>query len=189
MFCMRCGQQVPETASFCATCGQPTKQPAAPAASYGATPPVGVYVPAPSNLQGVTGWLVLFCIGFTILWPFWTLLLYAVNRFSILSHFTPLALLTPIRIVFGIVVGIMLWTGKPAALIVLRIYLALAGLLTLWSIVTWVQIIIRFPRYFESTSAVLSLFTLVMSLIFLVSTILYFAMSKRVLATYGSKLF
>lgn len=189
MFCMRCGQQVPDIASFCANCGQPANQPVTTATGYEVTPPAGAYAAAPSNLKGVSGWLVLFCIGFTILWPFWTLLLYAVNRFSILYHFTPLALLTPIRIVFGIVVGIMLWTGKPAALIALRIYLALAGVLTLWNIVSWVQIAMRFPRYFESASAIMSLFTLVMSVVFLVSTILYFAMSKRVQATYGSKLF
>ncbi|HJX84202.1 MAG TPA: zinc-ribbon domain-containing protein [Candidatus Angelobacter sp.] len=189
MFCMRCGQQVPETASFCADCGQPANQPVAPAAGYGGPPPASAYTAAPSNLRGVSGWLVVFCVGFTILWPIWTLLQYALSGLSILHHFIPLALLGPIRIAFGIVVGIMLWAGKPVALMVLRIYLALTGLLMLWSIVTWVQIIMRFPRYFESPSSISSLLTLALNLVFLVSTIAYFAMSKRVQATYGSKLF
>jgi hypothetical protein len=189
MFCMRCGQQVSDTAAFCPVCGQPANQPVTPVTGYGGSPPAVAFAAAPSDLKRVSGWLVLFCVGFTVLWPVWTFLLYAVNRFSILYHFTPLALLGPIRIVFGIVVGILLWTGKPVALIVLRIYLVLAGMLMLWSIVTQIQIIMRFPRYFESISGITSLFTLMLNLIFLVTTIAYFSLSKRVQATYGSKLF
>lgn len=135
------------------------------------------------------GWLVLFCVGFTILWPIWTLLQYAATSFVFLRHFTPLFLLGPARIAFGVVVGIMLWAGKPAAMVALRIYLALAGALMLWSIFGWVQMIVRFPRYFESIASISTLFNLALNLVFLVSTIVYFAMSRRVQATYGSKLF
>ncbi len=189
MFCMRCGQQVSDTAAFCPVCGQPANQPVTPAPGYGAPPPAFASAAAPSSLKGVSGWLLPFCIGFTILWPIWTLLQYALNRFSILYHFTPLALLGPIRIVFGIVVGIMLWTGESAALMLLRIYLVLSGMLTVWSIFTWVQIIVRFPKYFASIGSITSLLTLVLNLVFLVVTIAYFSLSKRVKATYGSKLF
>jgi hypothetical protein len=189
MFCTRCGQQVPDTAAFCAACGQPAKQPVTPVTTTPGPPPAVAYGAAPSNLKGVSGWLVLFCVGLTILWPIWTLLQYAVSNFIFLRHFTPLFLLGPIKLVFGIVVGILLWMGKPVAMVVLRIYLALAGMLTLWSIFSWVQIIMRFPRSFQSVASITSLLSLVLNLVFLVSAIAYFAMSERVKATYGSKLF
>ncbi len=188
MFCMRCGQQVPETASFCAACGQPVNQPVAPATSSGAPPPVA-YVAAPSNLKGVSGWLVVFCVGFTVLWPVWTLIQYAMTNFFLVRRFTPLFLLGPVRIVFGIVVGIALWAAKPPAMVLLRIYFALAGMLTLWGTVSWIGIIMRLPRFFESIGNLTSLLTLVLQIVFLAAGIAYFSMSKRVQATYGSKLF
>jgi zinc ribbon protein len=189
MFCLRCGQQVPDTATFCPACGQPTNQPLAPVITSPAPPPPVVNAAAGSNLKGVGGWLLLFCVGFTILWPIWTVLQYAATILLVHFRFNPLFLLGLFRLVFEIVVGVVLWTGKPVAMVLLRIYFSLAGLLTLWGIVGWIMIILRFSRAFESIGSIMSLLTLVLHVVFLVSAIAYFSMSERVKATYGSKLF
>jgi hypothetical protein len=193
MFCMRCGRELPDTAAFCAACGQPAKQTVAPPPAYTAAPAppppvagVSAYAPAPA-LKGVGGALLFFCICFTVLWPFWTLIQYGMTGFSIFSRFTPFALFAPVRVVFGIVVGVVLWTGQAAAIMLLRIYFAFAALLTLWSLFNVIQFALR---YHGGLWYMRSLVTgLAPSIVFLVAGIIYFSVSERVRATYGSKLF
>src|SRR5207249_3786682 len=72
-------------------------------------PPIGT---APSNLKGVGGFLLAFCIFLTIVWPLWTLLQFAI-RPGMLRAASALGLL---RMVFGIVVGVSLWMERRTAI-------------------------------------------------------------------------
>ena len=195
MFCMRCGQEVPESAAFCANCGQAVQQPVAAPATYAPPPPptpqpsVVAYGAPRQQSKRVSGALLFFCVAFTILFPVWTLGQYAVYNFAIFRHLTPLTSLSLLRLVFGIVVGIMLWTLAPAALMLVRIYFAVSGMLTLWGIYSWVQF---FARYHNNSSFVYIqplVFGFLPHVAFLMIGIIYFATSERVRATYGSKLF
>ncbi len=196
MFCMRCGQEVPESAAFCANCGQPAQQPVVPAAGYAPPPPqpiqqagVAPYPSAGRELQGVSGALLFFCVAFTILWPLWTISQYAIYHFAIFRHLTALSSLGLLRLALSIVVGVVLWTRSPAAIMVLRIYFAIAGLVTLWALVNWVQILARFHNNISFTFLQSFIFGFVPYVAFLIIGIIYFATSERVRATYGSKLF
>ncbi len=195
MFCLRCGQEVPASAAFCASCGQPTQQPVAQAASYAPPPPpvqqasAAAYGSARQDLKGVSGGLLFFCLAFTILWPLWTFSQYAMYNFVIFRHLTLLGSLSLLRVALGIVVGIVLWTRSPAAIMLLRIYFAVAGVLTLWSIYNWVQLVARFHNNVSFPFVQSFVFGFIPSLVFLVAGIIYFATSERVRATYGSKLF
>jgi hypothetical protein len=192
MFCARCGQQIPEALGLCPVCGQQVNATASPAPS--STQPVAVAL-APTGIQpppvpyaahgpsGVGGWLLFFCISFTILWPLWQLSQYVLYHFAFRG---PIWWLGPLRLVFGIVVGAVLWTGKPAAMPLLRIYYVFAGALTLWTLLNWLRLVMRadihlgFPISFITITG--------SSIAFLISGVLYFATSERVRATYGSKL-
>src|SRR5258708_18849174 len=130
MFCMRCGQDVPAAAEVCPACGQPTKLPEEPAAQTtgygGAVPPpppfqqAGFPPPgaAQSNLKGVAGFLLVFCICFIILWPFWTLVLFSLYRIGL----RPVGALGLLRTAFWIAVGVSLLKENRAALLLLRAY-------------------------------------------------------------------
>ena len=188
MFCARCGQEIPDKSQICPVCGGAAKveaylAPAAqPAAAVAPPPPAGVPAAA---LRGVGGWLLFFCIGFTILWPLWTLSQYSLSRFAFRGLPGAAGLL---RLVLGIAVGVVLWMGKPAAMMLLRVYFALSGLLLLWSVVNWVRLLARFPDF--SPRLLQPLVTgLGLSIVLFVSGILYFSRSQRVRATYGSNLF
>jgi hypothetical protein len=136
-------------------------------------------------LRGVGGWLLFFCIGFTILWPLWTLSQYGLSRFVFRGLPGAAALL---RLGLGIAVGVVLWMGKPAAMTLLRIYFVLSGLLLLWTFVNWGRFFMRFPNF--SPRVLQPLVTgLGLSIVLLVAGVLYFSRSERVRATYGSTLF
>jgi hypothetical protein len=190
MFCARCGQQIADATVICPHCGgaasveayvaPPSPQTAAAAAVPGLEAPL-----VASGLRGVGGWLLFFCIGFTILWPLWTLSQYAMGRFAFRGVAGAAGL---IRLGFGIVVGAALWTGKPAAMTLLRIYFALSGALLLWSMFNWARISMHYNVFSPSFLQTL-LLGLGLPLVLLVSGVLYFSKSERVRATYGSKLF
>jgi hypothetical protein len=175
--CPACGLQVNAPAG-----GPPATPPATAAPAHAAIqPPPPPYAPTPRS--GVGGWLLFFCISFTILWPLWQLSQYAFYHFPFRG---PFAWLGPLRLVFGIVVGAVLWTGKPVAMQLLRIYFIFAGALTLWSLFNWFRIIVR--MHYNPLLSSSFIFGLGSSVAFLVCAVLYFSMSERVGATYGSKL-
>jgi hypothetical protein len=191
MFCARCGQQLPDGAQFCASCGQPVSlasQPAPPppAPIQAGAAPAPQFAPsyaASYAPQGVGGALLFFCICFTILWPLWVLTQYAFFRFRL----TPLSVIGLVRLAFGVFVGIMLWTRQSSAMVLLRIHLAVTAAFTAYNLFNLLLIVARFHyspavawRVFSSTAV---------TIIFLLSVILYFSASERVRATYGSKLF
>ncbi len=196
MFCMRCGQDVPAAAEVCPACGQPTKLPEEPAAQTtgygGAVPPpppfqqAGFPPPgaAQSNLKGVAGFLLVFCICLIILWPLWTLVLFALHRIGL----RPVGALGLLRTAFGIAVGVSLWKESRAALMLLRTYFVIAVALMAWSIFTFVGFLVRYPEGIHSNVFVSWLTSLLPYALFLVLGIAYFSKSERVRATYGEKL-
>ena len=190
MFCARCGQEIPDKTQICPACGG-----AAPVEAYltpAAQPAAGAIPPPPpppaasaESLHGVGGWLLFFCIGFTILWPLWTLSQLALSRFVFRGLPGTAAF---IRLLLGITVGVVLWMGKPAAMMLLRIYFAMTGVLLLWSFVNWGRFFMHYPGF--SSSLLQPLVTgLGLSIVLFIAGILYFSRSERVRATYGSQLF
>jgi hypothetical protein len=190
MFCARCGQEIPDKTQICPACGgaasveaylTPVAQPTAGAIPAPLPPPA---VPA-GSVHGVGGWLLFFCIGFTILWPLWTLSQYALSHFVFRGLPGAAAL---IRLLLGITTGVVLWMGKPAAITLLRIYFALTAILLLWIFVNWGRF---FMRYNGFSSGVLQrlVMGLGLSIVLFVAGLLYFSRSERVRATYGSNLF
>lgn len=146
-------------------------------------PPPPPAAPA-GSLRGVGGWLLFFCIGFTILWPLWTLSQLALSRFGFRGLPGTAALL---RLLLGVVTGVVLWMGKPAAMTLLRIYFAMTGVLLLWTFVNWGRFFMRYPGF--SSSLLQPLVTgLGLSIVLFIVGILYFSRSERVRATYGSNL-
>ena len=199
MFCARCGQQIAEGTRICPACGGETAIPQ----QYVAPPTVVAPLPPPiqnsvsSVPQGVGGWLLFFCISFTILLPLWTLTNLLHGRigyawFSLMLHDRSIhvwfSLIALSRTVFGVVMGIMLWLRNEAAMVLLRIYLVLGVALFLWSIFNLVRAALSFNVsplvVLRANSAGLGIL-----LIFLTAAIIYFSTSERVRATYGSKLF
>jgi hypothetical protein len=145
------------------------------------------FPPAPDTTQsrhGVRGWLLFFCVSFTILWPVWVIPQYFIYHF-VLSPFSVLGLL---RLAFGIITGIGLWMTKPGAMALLRIYFVLSGLLAVLNVFSLILVAVRFHtlRFLSSTPV---LWVTGSSLAFLAAGLLYFSLSERVRTTYGSKLF
>jgi len=189
VFCARCGQQVPEASQYCPSCGQPVNwswQATPPSPAPGAAPGVGYPPPAPPTAyaaQGVGGALLFFCICITILWPLWVLSQYA--RFNF--RMSPLAVVGLLRLVFGVLVGIMLWTRQSAAMVLLRIHLGITALFTAYNLINLLMYMMRYQ--FSPFAAWRVFYSFAVSLIFLGGVVIYFSVSERVRATYASKLF
>jgi len=203
MFCMRCGQDVPAAAEFCPACGQSTKLPdpqAAQPPNYGAVPPPpspqhAGYLPpaygaAPSNLKGVGGFLLVYCIFLTIVWPVWTLSQYALRPAMLRTGMLrAISAITLLRMAYGIAVGISLWAASRSALVLLRIYFVIATILLAWSIVSFAGVMMRYPGSLGLRILMSWLTAVLPYTLFLVLGVGYFAKSERVRATFGENLF
>jgi hypothetical protein len=201
MFCARCGEQIPEASEVCPLCGRDTRLSLPPAAPQGVPAPAPAPDPAPvarspirKDLQGVGGWLLVFCIIFTILWPFWMVRQYA-RYLALHPHLlmNPMDDLRILCLAFGVVVGVTLWMQSPAAIFLLRIYFVFAGLLTVLNIGGLV--LAGFSQHIFNNRAGLEIWFRIAlravgpSLVFLALGITYFSRSERVHATYGRRLF
>jgi hypothetical protein len=141
-----------------------------------------------ADLKGVGGFLLVFCIFLTILWPLWTLSQYAF-RYS-LHRFAFLAanVLWLLRTVFGIAVGVSLWMESRSALMLLRIYFVVATILVVWSIVSFATFVTHYAGALRSGLIVPWITASLPYTLFLVLGIAYFARSERVRATFGANL-
>ena len=187
MFCARCGQQIPEASEVCPLCGRqttlkldpipaPAPAPAQPRSPY-------AFVTIPQNLgpSGVGGWLLFYCIGLSILTP-----LMGLAQFSILLHFLNYEyVLDFMRVIYGTVVGIVLWMKRPIAIFLLRIYfIVIAGTLLL-GVLRLVALSLRT----HTSIALVQGFTRVIAQIgFSILWFAYFRKSERVRNTYGANL-
>ncbi len=127
--------------------------------------------------------MLFFCICFTILWPIWNLSQYA--RFHL--RLNALNIIGLVRLAFGVLVGIMLWTRQSGAMALLRIHLAVFVVFVAYSLLNILQLLVRYQ--FSPLAALQVFLSLGISVVFLLSAVIYFSASERVRATYGSKLF
>ena len=99
----------------------------------------------------------------------------------------PLSVIGLVRLAFGVLVGIMLWTRQSAAIVLLRIHLAVTAAFTAYNLFNALSLMARYQISPLAAWRVYSSFAL--SLIYLLSAVLYFSISGRVRSTFGSKLF
>jgi hypothetical protein len=100
---------------------------------------------------------------------------------------SPLAVVGLLRLVFGVLVGIMLWTRQSAAMVLLRIYLGVTALFTAYNAINALLLMLRYQ--FSPLVAWRVFSSFAVSLIYLGSMVIYFSVSERVRTTYGSKFF
>lgn len=168
---------------MCPLCGrestiqlQPSSQPPGggfPGPALGAR-----YAPAPAHsteLRGVGGWLMLFCVMLTILTPLGNLLTLRVNssgRWGI-YYFA--------IIVSSLAVGIQVWRVAPDALTWLKVYFITFAA---WEILRIVYVVIVNHAGFD-----LPMVYRIRTLLWIAIWTAYFSQSERVRATFGRNLF
>lgn len=184
MFCARCGQQIPEASVTCPLCGReatidvpPNRDAAQGAVVVPSAPGHAVAPPIRKDLQSVGGWLLLFCIGTTIVSP--VTVLNALVSAGV--EFNPAFLVPAAMAIFGIVVGITVWTRSTMAIPMLRIYFLVLGGLTLLNLSFLVA------RSHQADIEV-AMMAYVRTLIFVAIWAAYFHKSERVRATFGRNL-
>ena len=123
------------------------------------------------------GWLLIFCIGTTILSP--------ATVFNALTsdgmQFDPAILVPAATTIFGIVVGITVWTTSAMAIPMLRIYFLVLGGLALFNLS------FLLTRSLEADNE-FTIVAYVRTLIFVALWAAYFHKSERVRATLGRNL-
>jgi len=212
MFCPSCGQAAQGKERFCRNCGSDLSQQqlgvvpspftgeptpmavsnvapsasapmAAPSPAAPAAAAVPIAVRPVGELRGVGGWLLVFCIWVTIFDPLMDLRLLPYLRYLSTN---PMLLLSFGLTAFGVVIGILLWGGNRAGLMLLRAYFPVVAILSVFGLVRYLAAMQRVP--FEPWF----LWTLVSSwgrvLVFLVVWVWYFRVSVRVRNTYGGNL-
>jgi len=123
LFCTRCGQQIPDATEICPLCGREASLRLDPPPPAPVTAPQ-FHLPAPlapivHGPNGVKGWLLVYCLTLTMLGPAFVVINFSAEP----SRFTnPSGLMETIRIAYGMVVGILLWTRRPISLLLLKVY-------------------------------------------------------------------
>jgi hypothetical protein len=187
MFCARCGQQIPEASVTCPLCGREATIQLPPQRHDTAQGAVAVLAPdevaAPAtkpirrDLQGMGGWLLVFCIATTILNPVAILNALA----SAGAGFNPAILVPAAMAIFGIVVGITVWTRSAMAIPMLRAYFLVLGGVALFNLS------FLLTRSLEGDNEFMMVAN-VRLLIFVTVWAAYFHKSERVRATFGRNL-
>ncbi len=142
--------------------------------------------------KGVGGWLLLFCVGLTILSPLYTFysLVTGYNETQPFYHQYPgLLTMTIIDIIlsvglmaFSIYAGISLWNIRPRAVKTAKTYLL--SLLGYSILVIFLPFINGLPSEVNSQMVGLLIFSLVRTIIYIIVWYTYLSSSKRVKATY-----
>jgi hypothetical protein len=185
VFCARCGQQIPDASEICPLCGQQTtlKLDPVPAPAPAELRPPYAFVTIPQNLgpSGIGGWLLLYCIGLSVLMP-----ILGLAELSVLLRFRNYEYsLEILRVIYGTVVGVFLLMKRPVALFLLRIYfivIAASLLLTLLRLIAFAL------RPHNSTALVRGVTAVMVQAGFSILWFVYFRKSERVRNTYGANL-
>jgi len=185
MFCARCGEQIPDASETCPVCGREASlqlPPASAHASFAAAPalaPVSAASPPiRSDLQGVGGWLLFFCIGLVILGP----LVVLREVTSATDSDSSGIVLELARTAFGVVLGILIWNVRQVAFTLLWIYFGLVVVISILGIIGSTALAD------EGQGNALALMYSIRSLIYAVIWFFYFRKSQRVRATFGRNL-
>jgi hypothetical protein len=186
MFCARCGQQIPDASEICPLCGRDANiklaipsgaaREAAATAVASAPSETTALHPIRKELQGVGGWLLLFCIGLVVLNP----LLILVRVINAANTDVRGMVLEFSLAAFGIVVGIFLWNARLVAFTLLWIYFGVVAAFALLGIIAFAVS----PAPVESQNLVFS----IRPLIYVFMWFLYFRTSERVRAIFGRNL-
>ena len=185
MFCARCGEQIPDASEICPLCGQQTtlKLDPVPAPAPAELHPPYAFVTIPQNLglSGIGGWLLLYCIGLSILTP-----LLGLAELSVLLHFRNYEYsLEILRVLYGTVVGVFLWMKRPIALFLLRIYfIVIAASLLLFLL----RVVALALRTHTSIALARGFTQVLVQTGFSILWFVYFRKSERVRNTYGANL-
>ncbi len=172
MLCAKCGQLVFDTSELCPNCGQ---SPVAVSSAVAAEP--SAPQPAEASLQGVGGWLMLFCIIVGVL----PVLRFTMSGISILP-FQPMKTLELALLAFSVTVASLIWLRLPSAIPVLRAYFVTRAALAVQGII--VAVLNR--QNLDVTATVERSISIVLGVGIWAT---YFAVSKRVRATLGRNLF
>ena len=169
MYCSRCGAEISNSAGECRFCGvRLSSQPFDYVTNAGAAQiPVSAQV-QPIGIVG--GWLLCFCILVTVAAP--------VAMFA--GGFP--GRMTFIRVIFGMVTGILVWSVRRTAMHWLRSYFVIA-LIT--------RVAVMFAETDSSARNTLwfgSLVANTLGLLFVFAWIVYFCTSRRVKLTLGANL-
>jgi zinc-ribbon domain len=181
MFCPHCGSQIRDAARYCRSCGGNLGLPSPTgAATYAIAGDPPAMAAQDAEIRGVWGWLLFFCVILTVLGP--------IGFVSDISseHFL-LSVLLGLTTIFGVVVGINLWSVSESALGLLRAYFAVAAVFGL--LLLAVTFFSAFARPEQSLFEALGrpIFR-VLKLAILAAWYAYFRSSRRVRSTYGSNL-
>jgi hypothetical protein len=185
MFCPGCGKDVGMAKRFCRFCGGSlSPSPATPAGSARGFSAAVDSAAAGSELEGVWGWLLFFCLIQTVLAPAWAIE-FRSNAGLLVD------LLVWVRVLFGVFVAICLWSRSGYALKLLRIYFSVAIGVALLCMIMSVVVAVTDPYVGQTEDMegfVFQLIGYLLSLATLGLWVGYFHTSKRVKATYGSNL-
>ena len=147
-----------------------------------------------SRYKGVKGWLLLFCVSLTVLDPLATLL----NVLAVTSAAKPqfeenqglfrLVLIGGISVialrVYGIYTGIALWKVVPNALAIVRKYLFVVFLYSVFTV--FLPKLAGVPEETYQETSHVSLVNACLTVLYVMLWYLYLNKSRRVKATYGS---
>lgn len=186
MLCPACGTENTFPGAVCRRCGAELPVPVRDAGGLSldrAASALGIRVGAGqgAELQGIWGWLLLYCAGLVAINPF--LVFTSAMHGSLL-----VALLERLLVVYGVVVGIMLWSRGPKALGLLQIYLFSSFFIKAMGIVI-VVLDLAVGRAADRGDLAAELAGRLLGLAILIVWVWYFQVSRRVKATYGSNLF
>jgi hypothetical protein len=182
VFCARCGEQIPDASETCPLCGREASlqiDPPAPLPAVSHPQSAALTLPAITGLSGVGGWLLVFCIMLTVLAPLAVLFPVVALRRIPSNYFMP----ELVRVLYGVIVGIVLWSRQAIALMMLRIYFVVL-VVTLG--LAWLRLI---AASLQSHTPVFLLPVFAPVLTYTGGSILwfvYFRKSVRVKNTYGS---
>jgi len=149
---------------------------------------------ARGQYYGVGGWLLLLCIGMTILGPFLSLMAIAreVTESNKISAYIPEietavkieAAFTIILISLSIYAGISLWAIRPKAVLKAKLYLILLPILSILSIFLTESVL---PQSVKDAFIRESIYPLIRTVLYAVFWFLYLSNSQRVAETYADQ--
>ena len=122
MFCTRCGQQIPDATEICPLCGREASIRLDPPPPPPVTNPQFHLLPLAPIVRGpngVGGWLLVYCLTLTMLAPGYILIQLSIAPIRFTNIYV---LADAVRIAYGMVVGILLWTRRPISLLFLKVY-------------------------------------------------------------------